>query len=108
MKKNKVHFVILCGLMAGTLFGAEAPIQSQKKTFSERFQAEKKVWQNGIAAAKKRHIQKKALNKQELRAYNAVLKRLGGLAALLAAIGVISLKVQQKRRAERERQARHD
>ncbi|MFC1870654.1 ankyrin repeat domain-containing protein [Candidatus Dependentiae bacterium] len=107
MKKNLMHFIVMIGLMAGNLFGAGIPAQSQKKTVSERFSAEKVVWQRGIAAAKKRHIQKEKLNKQELRYYNTVLKRIGGLTALLAAIGMgVGLKLRKKRAEDAVQEAK--
>jgi len=87
MRKNQMHFVVLIGFMAGNLAAAQAPAPAAKVYQKGRLHSEKKIWQRGIAAAKKRHWNKQLLTRQERDYYNAVLKRVGTVAGILAIIG---------------------
>ncbi len=102
--KRIIRIGVMCGLVSGAVFAADMQKKPQSSTIRQRISREGAVWKQGLAAAKKRHIQRQKLNQQEVRAYNAVLKRVGGLTALLAAIGA-GVTYEVKRRAEAERTA---
>ncbi len=99
MKKHFLLFIVLIGLFSGQLSYSKK--RSGQKRAEKELISEKEAWAKGLPAARKKLLYKQPLDDEEQMYFDALEKRVKGIAALLAivvavfGIDILVQKVQQ-------------
>ncbi len=116
MKKHFLLFIVLIGL-APSAFCLEAQqeqksnaktvgwkdrVQNWQTTFKDGAAYEKDVWAKGLPAARKKLWYKKQLTKKEQLYFNALKKRVGGIAAIITLLVMVYGAYKVKKYYEEE------